>query len=431
MSNLLIIGNDIKALTTATVMASLGHQVSVLTLNSKPQGSLINTINETVQEYAFDYELVALWQLYNQKNVINIISHKDAISTLSSFDCIWLFFETAQSDNSCLALINTHYQQLLYTQKPIILSGIMSISEVNTTAQNMLSPDVFYVPFVFLKDGAGMSSMLTPHLLLIGEKTANSSNDVTVLAQLLQRSKNHHINTIMAVEFSRASMMAMLASRLSFVNEMSRLAERFDVSIHDVKHMMGLDSRIGASYLDAGWGFGGQTLPDELKLLKDTFVNTSTDSHLLDAIININNDQKELIFRKFWQYFNSHISQKRVRIWGAGYKAGSGRTLNSAIHPLLKLLWQYDVTTEIYDPNASDELNVIYANESRLIIKQDAFVNINEVDALFIVNYPETTRPNPNKLALIKTPVFDAQNLLTKDEIKRLCGYYTGLGQLK
>ncbi|MFP3353580.1 hypothetical protein R0K04_19590, partial [Pseudoalteromonas sp. SIMBA_153] len=109
------------------------------------------------------------------------------------------------------------------------------------------------MPFVLLQDGDAYSSMLNPSLWLLGEKTASSSQHLDVLKPLVQHARATHHADIAMIEFARSSIMAMLATRVSFMNEMSRLADSQNVDISQVSRIMGLDERVGSSYLKAGW----------------------------------------------------------------------------------------------------------------------------------------------------------------------------------
>jgi len=225
--------------------------------------------------------------------------------------------------------------------------------------------------------------------------------------------------------------MSMLATRVSFMNEWSRLADQQGVDILEVANIMGLDTRIGSSYLKAGWGFGGQTLPAEISALQQTLQNTQVEHRLMQAVNIINDDQKELIFRKFWQHFDGAIENKQVSIWGASYKAGSGRTSASAIHPLLRLLWSYNITTHIYALEAQSELASLYPDQPLLQFIDSATDKLADSDALFVLSWPSTKRLPISAINEVVVPVFDAQNAFAKTQVAALVGTYQGIGRSK
>ena len=212
------------------------------------------------------------------------------------------------------------------------------------------------------------------------------------------------------------------------MNEMARLAASEQVNIKQVEQILGLDKRIGKDYLKAGWGFGGKSLPLELDFLIDGFKHNQVETSLLEAVKSINEDQKELIFREFWQYFDGFIENKTVMIWGSGYRNGTGRTTHSAFHPLIKLLWSYNIKTIVYANNTKEELLELYGNHPLFSLTDDAYAPLTQVQALFIVNWSLPIKPDINRLNNIALPIFDAKNTLTEPQIQQLVGFYTGIG---
>jgi UDPglucose 6-dehydrogenase len=212
---------------------------------------------------------------------------------------------------------------------------------------------------------------------------------------------------------------------------MSRLADSQKVDIQQVSHIMGLDERVGNSYLQAGWGFGGHTLPAELLMLQQSSNEQSLAMRLLQSVIHINEDQKELIFRKFWQYFDGFIDNKTVMIWGGSYKTGSARTAGSAIHPLLALLWSYNICTLVYSDKAQTELAALYGQQPLLKLIDKPYQQLDKAQALFIISWSPEDQLDVTSLNQQAIPVFDAQNVLTSLQIDSLVGNYMGIGRVK
>jgi UDPglucose 6-dehydrogenase len=215
------------------------------------------------------------------------------------------------------------------------------------------------------------------------------------------------------------------------MNEMSRLADSQQVDIKQVSRIMGLDERVGSSYLQAGWGFGGNTLPTELTKLQQSSQTHSLNMPLLQSVMHINEDQKELIFRKFWQHFDGFIDNKTVIIWGGSYKAGSGRTAESAIHPLLALLWSYNIRTLVYSDKAQAELAALYKQQPLLELIANPYEQISDAQAIFIISWSPRDQLDIAKINQHAMPVFDAQNAFTRAQIDNLVGDYVGIGRSK
>ena len=430
-----LVGHSIEAITSAVVLASLGHTVHFYADK--------DMLTQQLLQYSFEHHLQALWQMYvQQQQVVSYAFPTTASKLLEHYEktndnserkkvaLYWLFLDSIrpvwQADSWITAFNHSHQQTL-----PLIMSGIKRLGAVAALSKQLQRTWVYYVPFVFLKDGDAYSSMLNPSLLLLGEKTPNSSHHLTMLQPLMQQARAFHQADIATIEFARSSIMAMLATRVSFMNEMSRLADSQQVDIQQVSHIMGLDERVGSSYLQAGWGFGGNTLPTELVKLQQSSTEKSLAMPLLQSVIHINEDQKELIFRKFWQYFDGFIDNKTVIIWGGSYKAGSGRTAKSAIHPLLALLWSYNIRTLVYSDKAQTELAALYKQQPLLELINNPYQQLNEAQAIFIISWLPENRLDIAKLNEQAMPIFDAQNALSRTQIDGLVGDYMGIGRAK
>ncbi len=415
-----IIGASLEAMNVAIVLASLNIQVTLYCHSGE--------IKETLNHYRFEKQMLAFWQLYlhQQKITIvenNISSIKEHLQQTDILG-VWLFLDA----------ITYHEEQLLpeliiNPHQYIILSGLTKIGKADTLAQQFASPWVFYFPLIFMKDGENFTSMLKPEFLFIGEKTSNSYEKSEILQLFLMQTKRYAFADIKTVELARSSLMAMLATRISLMNEMTRLADNMQINIHDVQEMLTLDKRIGKNYLSAGWGFGGKTLPMELELLEQNFLENHVNCHLIKAVTEINNDQKELIFRKFWRHYDGFIENKTVLIWGAGYRHGTGRTTNSAIHPLLKLLWSYQIKTLIFADNTAHELQETYQENPLFELVDDAYQALSQVDALFIINWSAYIQPDIYQLNQVAIPIFDAKNIINNDNKAKLIGKYYGIGR--
>ena len=430
-----LVGHSIEAITSAVVLASLGHAVHLYADK--------DILAQQLQQYGFEHHLQALWQMYDQQQqIISYALPKSADELIQRYEVAndndekksvalyWLFLESMSSvwlEDSWITAFNHSHQQAL----PLIMSGIKQLGAVAALSKRLQRAWVYYLPFVFLKDGDAYSSMLNPSLWLLGEKTPNSSYHLNMLQPLMQHARATHHADIATIEFARSSIMAMLATRVSFMNEMSRLADSHQVDIQQVSHIMGLDERVGSSYLQAGWGFGGNTLPTELLQLQQSSKAQSLAMPLLQSVIHINEDQKELIFRKFWQYFDGFIDNKTVMIWGGSYKAGSGRTAESAIHPLLALLWSYNIRTLVYSDKAQTELAALYKQQPLLQLINNPYQQLNEAQAIFIISWLPENRLDIAKLNEQAMPIFDAQNALSRTQIDGLVGDYMGIGRAK
>lgn len=401
-----LIGHSIDCLTGAVVLATLGRRVVVYGRD----------FDDIAWQYAFEHELVALYEMYKGRGAIVLADFESFVPSES--ELIWLFVSDACFESVEIARWMDGFNQSKDTS-PIILSGSLSLGAFDELAHRLTRDFVYYLPFVFLVDGQALTSMLNPHLLLIGQKT---NQPLSVLLPIINGAKSVQTTDIATSEFARASIMAMLATRVSLMNELSRLADRQGVDITKISQIIGQDGRLGASYLTAGVGFGGRALPSEMTNLQASFAKKNVKNPILQAVCTLNTDQKELLFRKFWRYFDGFIDNKSVLIVGGSYKSGSGRTDNAAIHHLLPLLWSYGITTYVAGGVADDELVRLYGDEllfnsSSLAVRAHAIFILNRIDEFDV-----------SKLCQ-GVPVFDA-NQLTTCEIEQLTGAYVGMGRM-
>ena len=422
MEQIFIIGGSNEALNTAIVMASLDRKVTVICSQKQ--------IQDTLQHYCFERQMVSLWHLYTKEQKIQI--NEEVSATLGQIKndetflsaTFWLFLDTLDVNDRqpILAAIN-------HPNCKTVLSGVCDIGAADNMAATLATPYVFYLPFIFIKDGMNFSSLLQPEFVVLGEKTPNSYLECDAVSFFVNQSQQNHVTDIKTAEFSRNTIMTMLATRLSLMNELSRLADQLNVDITQVENIVGKDPRIGKDYLSAGWGFGGKTLPNELLRLTHTFQQCNIKSSLIQKVMAINEDQKELIFRKFWRHFDGFIEHKTVVIWGAGYRSGTGRTTNSAIHPLLKLLWSYQIKTLIFATNTAFELQEHYSGEPLFELIQDSYQYLPQADALFIINVSAHYSLNVNLLNQANVPIFDAKNFVNNENKIRLTTAYYGIGR--
>ncbi|KAF0569373.1 UDP-glucose dehydrogenase [Psychrobacter nivimaris] len=415
-SSICIIGNNAKAVAGAMALTYFGLSVTFYALSK--------SADEHVRRYQFDKTLCNQWQKSLDDGSLIYCTFDQAVLPSINFDTYWLFLDQMTDD-----VQQTVLDYLKYQSCDVCLSGIVQIGRIESIAEQLTSENVFYIPFVFLNDASIFLATIKPRLLLIGEKTEKTAKDNVVCRAFLEHTDNYCLHNLKTIEFTRSCMMNLMASKLSLINELARLADHCSVDMLEVESLLKLDNRLGVGFLKAGWGYGGSTLPKENEILKKHLLDLKLSANIVDEVVYINNDQKELIFRKLWQYFDSNIASKSIMIWGAGYKEGTGRTKGSAIHNVLPLLWGHNAITTVYDPLAKDELSEEYSSDERLKFTDFPYANLEHIDAIIIINWSEEYRPDISLINQNKTPIFDAKNLLRRVEIQQLEGYYTGIGR--
>lgn len=411
-----IIGNNAKSVAGAMALTHFGISVTLYALSESS--------DTHIKRYQFDTALCNQWKKSIDEGTLSYQVLDKNLLNQSAFDTYWVFL-----DQLTESLQEDVFRHIESQNCDVCLSGIVQIGHIEEIGKRLKTANVFYIPFVFLNEASVFLATIAPRLLLIGEKSENTAINNLVCKTFMESSSNFHLHNLKTIEFTRSCMMNVMASKLSVINELSRLADHCSVDMLEVETLLKQDDRLGVGFLKAGWGYGGSTLPKENKILKKHLLQLNLSANIIDEVEIINLDQKELIFRKLWQYFESHISQKTILIWGAAYKRGTGRTKGSAIHNLLPLLWGHNASTTIYDPLAEQELNTEYNFDKRLNFANSPYDQLDKVDAIIIINWSENYRPDISLINKSQVPVFDAKNLLTKEEIEQLSSYYTGIGR--
>lgn len=264
------------------------------------------------------------------------------------------------------------YAGRLDSERGISLAPLVVLSPypLGTLARLKQAVDatVYALP-IFARGGSMLSNFAKPPLLVIGcDDEVHEAFMLETLRPMTRRAGEVMLVPLAAAELIKSSVNAMLATRMSFMNEMATLCESVGVDIDLVRQGLAADPRIGSDYLDAGCGFGGPSFSDEL-LDFSRSVQASIDQQTLIAnALRINERQRDILFRKLWRYFEGDLSGRCFAIWGAAYKPNSASVQDSAVHPLLQALWAQGARTRVFDPLAAQSLRECYPDQPLLEI---------------------------------------------------------------
>lgn len=321
---------------------------------------------------------------------------------------------------------------------PLVLSTTLGIGTFNSISKRFESQiiegklKIATLP-PFIREGNAFSDFEKPELLLIG---TDDSYLISTLSNLLSpiidnASKVMFVSGTEA-EFIKTSICSILATRLSLINELASLAEEFHIDINTVIEGVGADSRVGSAYLQPGCGFGGLTLPQEVENLLHQFSKASSASAMLQAVSETNQNQKELLFRKFWSYHKANISNLKVAIWGASFKPNSSSIVNSPIHELVEALIAQGCDINIYDPASIASLSSQYSGYANVELYDDKYHAAKGSDALFIVTgWEEFMDPDfiLLKQQMNKALIFDGRNIYDPGELEEFGFEYFAVGR--
>lgn len=299
--------------------------------------------------------------------------------------------------------------------------------------QHLPKDEWVYFPDV-IQEGNAINSVLNVKHVIVGVESRDASETMQeLLRPFFQFSYQYLFMPILDAEFTKLSISGMLATRISYMNDLAMVAEKLGIDIANVKHGIAADTRIGAAYLSPGVGFGGENFSHDILTLSSTVSETGTKSHLLEQVWAINEQQKEILFRKLWNYYHCSLNGKTVAIWGASFKENTSNIHNSPIHILLAALWAQGVIVRLHDPQALDEIAATYGHREDLILCNDQYEAARDAHALCLVTaWKQYWSPDFKQLQqLMKHPlILDGRNIYDPAYVKAKGFAYEGVGRL-
>ena len=274
----------------------------------------------------------------------------------------------------------------------------------------------------FLKEGAAIEDFMKPDRIVIGTDNEKATQLLRSLYAPFQR--NHERLVIMDVrsaELTKYAANAMLATRISFMNELAILAEKLGADIEQVRHGMGSDPRIGYHFLYAGCGYGGSCFPKDVQALQRTAQESGAPLRVLNAVEEANEAQKMVLITKLRARFGSDLKNRHFALWGLAFKPNTDDMREAPSRVMMEALWSMGATISAHDPAAMEETRRIYGQRSDLTLVENPMAALQGADALLIVTEWKTFRsPNFDSMkALLKNPViFDGRNLYEPEAMR-------------
>ena len=289
----------------------------------------------------------------------------------------------------------------------------------------------------FLKEGAAVEDFMRPDRIVIGhDQTAEGLRAQTLMKKLYAPFNRNHERTywmdVRSAEFTKYAANAMLATRISFMNELALLAEKLGADIEQVRQGIGSDPRIGYHFLYAGCGYGGSCFPKDVKALIQTGAQNGQDLKVLQAVEDANDAQKLVLVDKIVRRFGEDLSGKRFAVWGLAFKPNTDDMREATSRVVLAELFRRGATVTAYDPVAMDEARRIFGDEPRLAYADSPMGALAGADALVIVTeWKEFRSPDFDRIkAALKTPVvFDGRNLYEPSLVQSAGLDYQAIGR--
>jgi len=287
----------------------------------------------------------------------------------------------------------------------------------------------------FLKEGAAIADFMKPDRVVIGTDNPRTTELMRALYEPFTRNHDRLIvMDIRSCELTKYAANAMLATKISFMNELANIAERVGADIEKVRIGIGSDPRIGYSFIYPGTGYGGSCFPKDVQALIRSAHEAGHEPQILNAVESVNGRQKEVLFRKMQLHFSAGFKGRTVAVWGLAFKPNTDDMREAPSRALIDLLLKAGARVQAYDPVAAAEARRIYAGQTDLVLAKNAYEAAQGADALAIVTeWQEFRSPDFERLKqILKAPViFDGRNLYDPAMVSRFGLTYHAIGRGK
>lgn len=285
----------------------------------------------------------------------------------------------------------------------------------------------------FLKEGAAVADCMKPDRIIIG--TSDPESEELLREVYAPFNRNHDKMIVMDVrsaELTKYAANCMLATKISFMNEVANLAERLGADVEMVRVGIGSDPRIGYHFIYPGAGYGGSCFPKDVKALIHTAREIGFDPLLLQAVEDRNDAQKEVIFAKIEKHYGGDLKGRTFALWGLSFKPNTDDMREAASRVLMEALWEAGASVQAYDPEAMEETQRIYGDREDLTLVGTKEAALRGADALVILTEWQAFRaPDFDLIAeKLKAPViFDGRNLYEPARMEKRGFSYYAIGR--
>ncbi|CRY53754.1 MULTISPECIES: UDP-glucose dehydrogenase family protein [Yersinia] len=287
----------------------------------------------------------------------------------------------------------------------------------------------------FLKEGAAVADCKRPERIVIGIDT-HDNGVIDLISELYEPFNRNHdrmlIMDIRSAELTKYAANAMLATKISFMNEIANIAERLGADVEKVRQGIGSDSRIGYHFIYSGCGYGGSCFPKDIQALIRSAESCDYQPQLLQAVEKINNEQKYKLTEFIQHHFHSQITGKTFALWGLAFKPNTDDMREAPSRILMEALWRGGAIIQAYDPEAMDEAQRIYGARDDLKLMGTKESALQGADALIICTEWQNFRaPDFDVIkSRLKQPViFDGRNLYDPERLNTRGFTYYGIGR--
>ncbi len=301
-----------------------------------------------------------------------------------------------------------------------------------TARSSSLEFDVVSNP-EFLKEGAAIGDFMKPDRIIVGTDNPRTTELLKTLYEPFNRNHDRMITMdVRSAELTKYAANAMLATKISFMNEVANIAEQVGADIEQVRIGIGSDPRIGYHFIYPGAGYGGSCFPKDVRALAKSASQTGYTAELLEAVEALNFRQKDRLFDKISAHYGGDLAGKTIALWGLAFKPNTDDMREAPSRVLMEALWNAGASVRAYDPEAMAEAGRIYPEQDGLVLCGSAHEALEDADALAIMTeWQQFRSPDFDVIreSVSGKVIFDGRNLYEPDTVEGLGLQYYAIGR--
>lgn len=417
-----VFGTGYVGLVTGACLADVGHDVLCVDIDQKKVEGLNNGIIPI-----FEPGLDVIVKQAVQNRLLNFTTDMDRAVAHGELQFIAVGTpsgEDGSADLQYVVAVARTIGQRMADYKVVINKSTVPVGtaeKVSQALQAELTSRGVDVPYdvvsnpEFLKEGAAINDFMKPDRIVVGTDSKQAEKLLRELYAPFNRNHDRMIfMDVRSAELTKYAANAMLATKISFINEMANLAERLGADIEQVRNGIGADPRIGYHFIYPGCGYGGSCFPKDVKALINIAKDVDYRAGLMEAVDLVNQVQKSKLFGYIQQHFGGQLNGKIIALWGLSFKPNTDDMREAPSRVLMEALWAQGARVQAYDPVAMEETQHIYGLRDDLKLVGTKEAALEKADALVICTEWKNFRaPDFDLLkATLKNPViFDGRNL--------------------
>ena len=416
-------GNELTAWVTAAALAQVGNDISFVS-NSKItdpitlMGSSIHNepgLRDLVTD-GFENKRIRLVQT---RTALGIQAHVLSMNPSEFEQAHSIVEQLARKAEGPLLIINqSHF-------------GVGATDRLQTLLDKRKKQVVVYFA-ENISEGEALDRIRNPKSLIVGSDDEAATLTLKALFKPFSTRLDHFfVMSPREAEFTKLSIIGMLALRIGYINELANLGDQLGVDIDVIRNAMGADPRIGRHHLAPGCGFGGNTFPLTLDSLAQ-LLSERSESTLMQTLLQQNEKQKELPFRKLWQHYRADLHERKIAIWGASFKPGSASLDAAPSLRVIDAIVAQQAKVRVHDPEANENVHHLYHDNPYVKVISAKYDALKNVDALVVLTeWPEYWSPDFELMRKqMKAPVIiDGRNIYDRKQIESFGFTYYSIGR--